>query len=242
MKHREQEGDLRRIERRRISDDVYDQIRAAILERRFQPGERLSIPGLAARFDVSQMPVRQAVGRLHDEGLVEVRPRSGTYVAQAEEQDIAETFDIRRALERLAAETAVVRASDEDVEALDALVARMDGLVTGVDTDPEGHDRLNTEFHRRLIALSGNQKLLEIYDQLNAHLRIARAHMSSQDWSRRVEREQDEHREIVGALRSREADALADALNRHITRSKSALISDVRRAAGAKANGSLDNS
>ena len=111
-KYKEAPPELTRIARRRISDDVYDQIREAILERTFQPGERLSIPDLARRFDVSQMPVRQAVGRLHDEGLVDVRPRSGTFVAQAEERDIAETFDIRRALERLAAESAVVNASE----------------------------------------------------------------------------------------------------------------------------------
>ena len=228
-KHRERPVELRRIARRRISDDVYDQIRQAILERRFQPGERLSIPDLAHRFDVSQMPVRQAVERLHDEGLVEVRPRSGTYVAEAEERDIAETFDIRRALERLAAETAVVRAKNSDIEALDEMVAQMDQLTNGKRTDPEGHDRLNSEFHKRIIALSGNEKLSEIYDELNAHLKIARVHLSSTDWATRVEREQAEHREIIAAFRERDADLLADALSRHISRSKKALMSDISR-------------
>ena len=221
---------MRRIARRRLSDDVYDQIRQAILNRRFQPGERLSIPDLAARFDVSQMPVRQAVERLHDEGLVDVRPRSGTYVAEVEEQDIAETFDIRRALERLAAETAVVNAKDRDITALDEMVARMDKLAGGAQVDPEGHDRLNSEFHRRIVALSGNNRLSEIYDELNAHLKIARVHLSSQDWGTRVEREQAEHREIVDALRRRGARELAEALSRHIERSKKALIGDIRRA------------
>ena len=233
-KHKAQPVELRRIARRRISDDVYDQIRQAILERQFAPGERLSIPDLAARFDVSQMPVRQAVERLHDEGLVEVRPRSGTYVAQAEEQDIAETFDVRRALERLAAETAVVNANDRDIAELDDMVTRMDALTNGDRTDPEGHDRLNSEFHRRIIALSGNEKLSDVYDQLNAHLRIARVHLSSRDWATRVEREQSEHREIVEALRRRGAELLADALTRHINRSKAALIGDVRRASRAR--------
>ena len=228
-KHRERPVEVRRIARRRISDDVYDQIRQAILERRFQPGERLSIPDLAHRFDVSQMPVRQAVERLHDEGLVEVRPRSGTYVAEAEERDIAETFDIRRALERLAAETAVVRAKNSDIEALDEMVAQMDQLTNGKRTDPEGHDRLNSEFHKRIIALSGNEKLSEIYDELNAHLKIARVHLSSTDWATRVEREQAEHREIIAAFRERDADLLADALSRHISRSKKALMSDISR-------------
>ncbi len=221
--------ELRRIARRRVSDDVYDQIRQAILERQFLPGKRLSIPDLAARFDVSQMPVRQAVERLHDDGLVEVRPRSGTFVAQAEERDIAETFDIRRSLERLASETAVVNAQDSDISELDDLVTRMDELAVSGPTDHAGHDRLNSEFHRRIVALSGNQKLSEMYDDLNAHLRIARVHVSSSDWATRVEREQAEHREILAALRRRAADLLADALTRHIHLSKTALIADIQR-------------
>ena len=65
-------GELKPIARQRLSDVVYDQIRQAILDRRFEPGERLSIPDLAARFDVSQMPVRQAVERLQDDGLVRI--------------------------------------------------------------------------------------------------------------------------------------------------------------------------
>lgn len=229
-KHREAPPELTRITRRRISDDVYDQIREAILERTFQPGERLSIPDLARRFDVSQMPVRQAVGRLHDEGLVEVRPRSGTFVAQAEERDIAETFDIRRALERLAAESAVANVTEDELIEFDELVGEMDALTTGERVDPEGHDRLNSEFHRRLVELSGNEKLCEMYAQLNAHLKIARVHLSSKDWGRRVEREQAEHRLIVDALRRRSADELAGELSRHIDRSKASLIGDIQAA------------
>jgi len=233
-KYKEAPPELTRIARRRISDDVYDQIREAILERTFQPGERLSIPDLARRFDVSQMPVRQAVGRLHDEGLVDVRPRSGTFVAQAEERDIAETFDIRRALERLAAESAVVNASEADLSELDLLVEEMDSLTTGDRVDPEGHDRLNSEFHRRIVELSGNEKLCEMYAQLNAHLKIARVHLSSKDWGARVEREQAEHRSIVAALRARSADELADQLSRHIGRSKASLIGDIQSALGPR--------
>jgi len=230
VKHKYGAIRLTRIDRRRISDDVYDQIRRAILERQVVPGQRLSIPDLAERFDVSQMPVRQAIGRLSDEGLVEVRPRSGTYVVQIEARDIEETFEIRRALERLAAETAAPNATPKDIEKLESLVHQMD-TVGRENLDHEGHDRLNSEFHRRIIQLSGNQKLFEIYDHLNAHLKIARIHLSSKEWPLRVEREQAEHREIVNALRDGDSKSLADALDRHISRSKAVLVSEIEKAA-----------
>jgi DNA-binding GntR family transcriptional regulator len=228
VKHKNGSIRLTPIDRRRISDTVYDQIRRAILERQVVPGERLSIPELAERFDVSQMPVRQAIGRLSDEGLVEVRPRSGTYVAQVDARDIEETFEIRLALERLAAESATKNVTAKDIEKLAELVDQMD-TVGSENLDPEGHDRLNSDFHRRIIRLSGNQKLYEMYEQLNAHLKIARIHMSSNDWPSRVEREQAEHREIVAALRHGNSKALADALSRHITRSREALVADIRK-------------
>jgi DNA-binding GntR family transcriptional regulator len=228
VKHKNGSIRLTPIDRRRISDTVYDQIRRAILERQVVPGERLSIPELAERFDVSQMPVRQAIGRLSDEGLVDVRPRSGTYVAQVDARDIEETFEIRLALERLAAESATKNVTAKDIEKLAELVDQMD-TVGSENLDPEGHDRLNSEFHRRIIRLSGNQKLFEMYEQLNAHLKIARIHLSSSDWPFRVEREQAEHREIVAAMRHRNSRSLADALSRHISRSKEALVADIRK-------------
>ncbi len=228
--------ELRRVARRRISDYVYEEVLRAILESRFQPGERLSIPDLASGMDVSQMPVRQAIDRLSEEGLVEVRPRSGTFVAQADEQDIADTFDLRRALDQLAAETAVVHVCDKDIVELRDLVERMDEFAARGSDGMQSHDRLNWEFHLLIVRLSGNEKLYEMYHQLNAHLKIASVHVSNRDWAVRVPIAQREHREMVRALGSRDATSLASTLATHVERSKKALISDIR-AGQAEASG-----
>lgn len=223
-------GTLQPIERRRMSDQVYEEVLHAILEHRFKPGERLSIPALARSLDVSQMPVRQAIDRLSEEGLVDIRPRSGTFVAEADEQDVAETFDIRRALDALAAETAVKHVSDPDLAELDSLVREMDGFAKLGTEDMRSHDRLNWEFHLLIVRLSGNEKLYEMYKQLNAHLKIASVHVSSRDWAARVPRAQAEHREMVQALRDRSAAALTRVLAVHVERGKAALIRDIRAA------------
>ena len=218
----------RRVTHRRISDHVYEHLLHAILEHRFRPGERLSIPGIARGMDVSQMPVRQAIDRLSEEGLVDVRPRSGTYVAQADEREVAETFDIRGALDRLAAETAVLHVCDQDLTELDGLVHQMDEFAA-LGSDGIGrHDRLNWEFHLLIVRLSWNEKLYEMYKQLNAHLKIASVHVSSLDWAARVPQAQREHRAMVAALRARSAQDLADVLDAHVQRSKVALIADIR--------------
>ena len=219
---------LRPAPRQRISDYVYEQVLRAILEERFHPGERLSIPDLASEMDVSQMPVRQAMDRLAEDGLIEVRPRSGTFVAQPEERDIADTFDLRRALDGLAAETAVLHVTDKDIAYLDATLDRMDEYAAAGNDGMQDHDRLNWEFHLFIVRLAGNEKLYEMYHQLNAHLKIASIHVSNHDWADRVPIAQREHREMVRALARRDANSLAMLLAAHVERARNALITDIR--------------
>ena len=223
-------GAFQPIERRRISDYVYEAVLYAILEHRFQPGERLSIPELSRSLDVSQMPVRQAIDRLSEEGLVDIRPRSGTFVAQADEREVAETFDIRRALDRLAAETAVLHVCDHDIVELEEYVKQMDDFAAHGSDGMGSHDRLNWAFHLLIVRLSGSEKLYEMYKQLNAHLKIASVHVSSTDWAARVPQAQAEHRAMVDALRHRSAGTLAAVLATHVERAKEALIGDIRAA------------
>ncbi len=223
-----------KIHRRRVADDVHERIRDAILSRRFEPGERIDIPALAKTFDVSQMPVRQAIGRLADAGLVEIIPRSGTYIARIDPREIAETFEVRCALERLAAEAAVVHATAEDLEQIEALVDAMDETIDDAERR-QRHDDLNTEFHRRIVSLSGNRKLYEIYEELEAHIKIGRVHSASGEWRARVAQEQTEHRAIFEALQQRQAEELAAALTQHIRRAQRHLVADLESQESAPA-------
>ena len=227
-------GGFAKVHRRRIADDIYERIRAAILSRQFEPGERVDIPALAETFDVSQMPVRQAIGRLADAGLVEIIPRSGTFIARIDPREIAETFEVRCALECLAAESAVANATAEDLDEVAALVDAMDETVDAAERHPR-HDELNTSFHRCIVKLSGNRKLFEIYEDLEAHIKIARVHSASEEWRGRVAQEQIEHRCIVDALRRRQPAELAEALTRHIRRAQRNLMADLERRESAPA-------
>lgn len=218
-----------RVDRPRISDLAYEDVLRAILDHRFQPGQRLSIRELAKRLGISQMPVRTAIDRLAEEGLVDIRPRSGSYVRQVDERDVAETFDIRRALDQLAAETAVHHTTDEDIAELEDLVIQMDDFDALGANGMKRHDRLNWQFHLLIVGLSGNEKLYQMYKQLNAHLTIASVHVSNRDWAKRVPQAQREHRAMIQALRARSAEDLSRVLAEHAKRSKLALVGDIRR-------------
>src|SRR5256885_316654 len=115
--------ELGKIERRLAVDDVYRAIREAILDRRFPPGMRLNVEELASQLGVSLTPVRTATQLLAAEGLITVHSRRGTFVATLTRRDLEETFDIRCALECLAAEKAAVCLTAEHIERARKLLA-----------------------------------------------------------------------------------------------------------------------
>jgi DNA-binding GntR family transcriptional regulator len=219
---------LTRIEQRRATDEVYQALRNAIVTRVFAPGQRLNIEDLAGNLGVSFTPVRQALQLLAAEGLIVIQPRSGTYVATLSPRDVEETFDIRRALECLAAETAVVNATGEDLDAAQAILQRLAAPVES-DEDYERHAAANTELHHMIIRLSGNRRLAEMYDGLHAHLTIARLHRAGASWHSRLHSEHAEHEQIVEAFWKRDAKALQTALRKHIDRAKRELVTELRQ-------------
>ncbi|MBM3812816.1 MAG: GntR family transcriptional regulator [Acidimicrobiia bacterium] len=218
---------LTRIRRPRAVDAVYEVLRERILSSQFKPGERLHIDELSTKLGVSLTPVQHAIHQLAAEGLVEVRPRKGTFVARLSPQHVEETFEIRTALECLAAEQAVERITEEELQRVRQLLEAL-GKPVRTPEDRKAHERDNSEFHRAIIQASGNQRLSEMYEELNAHLQIGRIHAGSDDGTNRLAQEHEEHRQIVAALERRDAPALVPALRQHILRAKNALTASLR--------------
>jgi GntR family transcriptional regulator, rspAB operon transcriptional repressor len=224
---------LPRLSRSRASDSVFDILRENIVGRGFRPGDRLDVRALADQLGVSATPVKDAINRLAAEGLVEIRPRSGTFVAELAPDAVAETFEIRRALECLAAERVVTQLTPDLLARFQDVVDAMDRPVS-TERDRTEHERKNVELHTLLVEASGNRRLTELYRSLNAHLTIARIHSRRRPDDDRLEQERREHRAILDALATRDAAALVSALDRHIRRAGIALVGDLREArAGA---------
>jgi GntR family transcriptional regulator, rspAB operon transcriptional repressor len=217
-----------KIRKERVGDTVYQMLRQSILDQTFLPGQRLQLDELAGKLDVSATPIKDAVNRLASEGLVEVRARSGTFVSRVSVDDVAETLEIRCALETHSALTAVQRVSDRDITTLSALLESMRAPVIS-DEDRVRHEQQNREFHQCIVELSGNRKLVELYNSLNTHITMARVHYASQAWRTRLDQEMREHEQILAHLEARSGLAMAEVLRAHITAAARALIEDIRR-------------
>jgi DNA-binding GntR family transcriptional regulator len=136
---------------------VRDELRRLVITGDLAPGTRLVEEALAARLGVSRNPVREALQHLATEGFVEIVPRRGAFVAEITPRQAEDLFDVRSALEPLAARLAARRADDGDVQALREV---LDAARRA--TDEREFDVLaacNTEFHQLVVQLSGNDYL-----------------------------------------------------------------------------------
>jgi len=219
---------LAKIEQRRAVDEVYERLREAILTKQFSPGQRLDTDAIAQQLGVSLTPVRSAIELLAADGLVDVQPRSGTFVTTLSAKDVEDTLDIRCALECLAAEKAVARLTKADIEKARRLLKLLAKPIRD-EQDSRDHENANSQLHELLIEASCNRILADMYKKLNAHLTIARLHSRAPNWRDRIKQEQAEHEEIVGAMERRDRAALVEALRRHILRAEASLLAGIEK-------------
>lgn len=198
---------------------AYQQVRRDILDGRFQPGERLREEALALQVGVSRTPVRGALQRLAADGLVEFRRYVGAVVRVLPLDEVEQIYQFRVVVESLAAELAAQRASEEDIERLDALCRRMDQIAAREIPDLMEIARLNKDFHLTLLATTGNifvKRVAENLGDLNfmvrAYSRYSRAGLM---------RSMGQHRELVQALRARNALWARSIMTAHIEAGRS---------------------
>lgn len=188
------------------SDVVFASLRELIITGTMAPGEPLRQRDLAARFNVSPTPVREALRRLEAQGLVSSDLHRGSWVADTEDEDEEEANRILAALEPLATTLAVERLTDEDLVEIRALQQRFDECPE----DDPAVTTLNREFHFRIYECARSPLLLSLMRvlwQSFAHrLKLWRPHADSVH----------EHAALISALEQRNSDVAAAVIRTHV--------------------------
>ena len=196
---------------RLLRETVYEQLRAELINCKLAPGTEMREAELAARFEMSKSPVRDALMRLAREGLVITLPRQGYRVAPISLNDVLDMFHLRAALERACMERIVLRASDEELKALDRF-RKFDAAKWKGD-----FIAFNREFHRRIAELGGNARmrdqLHDLIDQLERAVQVSVANTRAGDPQPLV----NEHAAIIDALQARDRRAAQRLAEQHIT-------------------------
>ena len=188
--------------RRTLAEDASELLRAQILSGNLGRGTHLVEAKLAATLDLSRGTVRSALRMLIADGLVSEGPRHGAFVTSLSRSDVLEIYDVRAAVEGRAA---FLLARDWQPGVLDPLSEGIDRLAAAASTrDPRAMRREDIGFHAQICKLSGNTRLLEIF---NHYVPLVQTLISYDELAHRSpEASVEEHRSIFLAIRSRDAD------------------------------------
>jgi DNA-binding GntR family transcriptional regulator len=193
-------------------DQAYAALRDAIVSAELEPGRRLSENELADRLGVSRTPVREALARLRDEGLVAIVPQLGTFVTLIDPDAVADAHFVREALECNAIRLAIDHADPAGLVALQANLAAQE---RAQDTDDsEAFDHLDDALHRFLCDLSGRDIAWHLSQRARGQLDRVRRLSFPQPGYRGLMLQ--EHREVVAAVAAHDADAAERALRHHL--------------------------
>lgn len=192
--------------RRTVAENVMMKIRELIVTGKLEPGARIDQVELAERFDVSIVPVREALARLGSLGFVQIVPHRGAFVAAVSAEELVDLYSVREVLEEQAAGLAVDQLTAANIQRLEQLAAEMAKIA------PKGQfDRLlslNREFHFELYRAASRPHLLQIIERL-WDLSARYAHLQLQAVPHRAMQAMTEVREIVAACRRRDKFAVA---------------------------------
>lgn len=195
-----------------LRDIVFKTLRNAIITGELEPGERLMEIQLAEKMGVSRTPIREAMRKLELEGLIVMVPRKGAQVAEFTEKDIQDVLEIRAALEALAARLACQRMDERDFLKMQLAITEYSYAAKTKNVDEMM--KQDVEFHDIICHATGNDKLIQMFTNLKEQVERYRvAYLKNTNKYSKVE---NEHLEILEALRNHDGHKAADLAIAHI--------------------------
>lgn len=204
-------GDVRGTARGGTTARVVAALREAIVSLELPPGAQLDKNALCERLGVSRFPVSEALSRLQGEGLVEIRPQSGTIVSLIRLGDVRENLFLRRALEAEAVRSLSTDMPPDLLPALQRNIRYQKAAATA--GDPTGFHKLDVEFHEIIFTALGFDRVKATVESARLGLDRIRRLLASK---RRHKLTYDEHARIVRALAAGDGDAAAAAMIEHL--------------------------
>jgi DNA-binding GntR family transcriptional regulator len=197
---------------------AYRHLKTAIVSVQTTPGTPLNEQQIAGRLGMSRTPVREALRRLEQEGLVVRHPRRGVVVAPLSMQDVLEIWQLREILEPAACRLAVGRLDPVALAGLERTLSALVGREPRLE-DYERHHQADVALHRLIAQATGNARLFQILEALTG--RIARVRMAHSPT--RFRRALREHLDILAALRRGDPEVAAEVMRVHLANARAGL-------------------
>ena len=195
-----------------MHDGVAARLRDMVFERQLAPGSWIDELALAAQWQISRTPLREAIKVLAAEGLVTLVPRRGARVVELTDEDAEQLFPVMAMLEGRCALEATRRASDDDLVELQRLHEGLERHAAALNLD--GYYRVNHEFHAQVQALAANRWLDRATGDLRRFMRLWRGRQLKLPG--RIQASLNEHRVLMDAMRQRDAVRAERAMHDHL--------------------------
>ncbi|MBS1016090.1 GntR family transcriptional regulator [Acetobacter persici] len=200
-----------RLVSRSISDQLYDVLREQILNGEVGEGEPIRQDGIAAAFEISKIPVREALVRLQQDGLVSLHPKRGFFVTPLTRKEAEDVFHLRLLIEPEATALGAQSATEEDAKKAQACLEELESAVARQDSRRGVYNRL---FHLALVQPAAGPTTIHVLTLLNVTAdRYVRFHMHMQDIDTRANQE---HRELMACWLAGNKREIEKLMRKHI--------------------------
>jgi DNA-binding GntR family transcriptional regulator len=207
-----------------LRDRAYASIKDAIITARLEPNHRLVEESMAADIGVSRTPVREALQKLEQEGLIFRLPNTGFAVKGVSEEEVEDILGLQSVLERYAARLATESVTEKEIQSLNDIIVRQEECLENANT--ETFIRLDSEFHDTIHRAAKNNRLYELTQNLRDCMdryrvivfcsSLARFYLSVKD-----------HKKIVSLMRTKDAKGIEKLISRHISRGKDVIKKNI---------------
>jgi DNA-binding GntR family transcriptional regulator len=205
---------------RTVNQLAYERLSALIFAGAVGPGERLDERLLAQRMGISRTPLREAIGQLASDGIVEHRSYQGNFVRTFTRKQVHDLYEVRKELEGLAVRLAAPNLHGDGIEELSDIVTRCRTALS--DNDIEAFEQTDRDFHAVIVRRSNNETLMDSLGRLNLHVQLVR-HLanSAPDLP---EHTMHEREAILDAFKRDDPDAAAEIMRAHIQGVQDAVV------------------
>ena len=204
-----------------INEKIYNLIKGRIIHFEYPPGFQITIRKLQDELGVSNSPIKDALFRLAGEGLVEITSRKGTFVKDISEKDLYEIEEFRAILEIGAADIIAGTITDKQLDRLEALYKET--LIPEDEFEYSSFMEKDSQFHLEIIKMTNNQRLVEVYRQLNAHVHITRFQYA-RNRKKPLPWTHQDHKDILKALKLRDRKKIKKAIQSHRVKARDAFL------------------
>jgi DNA-binding GntR family transcriptional regulator len=205
-----------RLAEQALYEQVAERLRARIVAHTLAPGSWIDEQAIAAEYGISRTPLREALKVLAAEGLVTMKLRRGAYVTEVSARDLTEVFHLLALLESDAARTVALNASAAQLADLQALHEELEASVA----DRDRFFAANERFHMRLLEIADNRWRIQLVHDLRKVMKLNRHHSLFKQG--RLEASLKEHRQIMAALKARNADKVQALMQQHLVAGREA--------------------